>query len=126
MALMVGLGPGAWAADGEDCRALRQQRDALAAAAMEQEMALARWFRERLCPRLSAQAEQANARDGVYAPMDYGAWSRCRLEAERQLERSHPVRYRNLQGFTYYTQQGANLARQADDLTRQRQAMACP
>ena len=89
-------------------------------------MALARWFRERLCPRLSVQAEQANARDGVYVPMDYGAWSRCRLEAERQLERSHPVRYRILQGFTFYTQQGANLARQADDLTRQRQAMACP
>jgi hypothetical protein len=93
---------------------------------MEQELALSRWFRGRICPNLSAQAEQANARDGVYSPMDYAAWSRCRLEAERMLEASQPVRYRNLQGFIFYTPQGASLARDADKLARQRQAGICP
>ncbi len=125
--LLLLLPPGrAWAADEEACRRLRQQRDALAAAAIEQEIALARWFRMRLCPRLSAQAEQANAKDGVYSPMDYAAWSRCRLEAERRLENTRPVRFRNLQGFTFYTPEGATLARQADELARQRRAKACP
>ncbi len=94
--------------------------------AMQQEVALARLYRERLCPALSAQAELANARDGVYSPMDYAAWSACRLKAEHALEASQPVRYRNLHRFTFYTLQGATLARQADDLDGQRQASGCP
>jgi hypothetical protein len=55
----------AWAADGEDDHRLRRQRDALAAAAMQQEIALLRWFRGSVCPKLSAQAEQTNGRQGV-------------------------------------------------------------
>jgi hypothetical protein len=102
------------AVDGEECRWLRQQRDGLATAAMEQEIALARTLRGRLCPNLAARAEVANARDGQFSPIDYSAWSRCRVEAERQLEASRPVRYRNSQGFTFYTESGARLARQAD------------
>jgi len=58
--------------------------------------------------------------------MDDAAWSRCRLEAARLFEASWPVRYRNRQGFIVYTPQGASLARDADELTRQRQAGICP
>jgi hypothetical protein len=123
--LLMHPGP-ACAADAGACRRLRQERDRLAAMAMEQEVALARRYRERLCPALSAQAELANARDGVYSPMDYTAWSACRLQAEHALEASQPVRYRNLHRFTFYTLQGATLARQADDLDGQRQAGGCP
>jgi hypothetical protein len=116
----------ACAADAGECRRMRNERDRLAADAMEREVALTRRYRERLCPELSSQAELANARDGVYAPIDFAAWSACRRRAERALEASQPVRYRNLHGFTFYTLQGAALARQADDLDRQRQASACP
>lgn len=125
VALVVGWGVGAQAADEGECRALRQQRDALATAAMEHELALARRFRERLCPDLAARAEGANAVDGIYGSIDFGAWSRCRVEAERRLEQSHRVRYRSSQGFTYYTPEGAALARQADELRGRREAKGC-
>jgi hypothetical protein len=123
---MVGCSAAARAADGLECHGLRQQRDALAAAAMEQELALARVLRERLCPDLASRAEGANARDGAYAPINYGDWSRCRLEAERQLERSHAVLYRNSQGFTFYTAEGSSLAREADEILIRRKARDCP
>jgi hypothetical protein len=125
VALVVGWGVGAQAADEGECRALRQQRDALATAAMEQELALARLFREHLCPDLAVRAEGANALDGIYRSIDFGAWSRCRVEAERRLEQSHRLRYRNSQGFTYYTPEGAALARLADELRRRREAKGC-
>jgi hypothetical protein len=125
--LVAGFSPVAWADDdGADCRWLRQQRDGLASAAMEQELALARTIREGLCPDLAGRAEGANARDGAYAPLDFAAWSRCRQEAERRLEASHPVRYRNSQGFTFYTAEGGSLARQADALVKRRLALNCP
>jgi len=57
--------------------------------------------------------------------MDYAAWSACRLKAERALEASQPVLYHNRHRFAFYTLQGAALARQADDLERQRQAGGC-
>lgn len=124
--VLTALSGGARAADGgEECRWRRQQRDALASAAMEQEIALARTLRGRLCPDLAARAEGANAKDGQYAPIDYGAWSRCRLQAERQLEASRPVRYRNSQGFTFYTSEGATLARQADEHLRDLKERRC-
>jgi len=127
LSLVVGFSPVAWADDdGAECRWLREQRDALASAAMEQELALARTMRGRLCPDLAARAEGANARDGAYAPLDFAAWSRCRQEAEKRLEASHPVRYRNSQGFTFYTAEGASLARQADELAKRRLALKCP
>jgi hypothetical protein len=126
LALMAGWNAVARADDGEKCRWLRAQRDALASAAMEQELALARTLRGRLCPKLASLAEGANARDGLYSTIDYAAWSRCRLLAERRLEASHPIRYRNSQRFTFYTLEGASLARQADELLHRRQAEACP
>lgn len=125
VALVVGWSLGGQAAAEEDCRALRLRRDALASAAMEQEIALARTFRERLCPDLAERAEGANALEGDDRPLDFGAWSRCRVEAERQLEQSHRVRYRNSQGFTFYTPRGAALARQADGVSRRRETMGC-
>jgi hypothetical protein len=126
LALVAGFSGVARAEDGADCRWLRLQRDALASAAMEQELALARLFRARLCPKLSSLAEGANARDGAYAPIDFAAWSRCRQEAEWRLEASHPVRYRNSKGFTFYTAEGASLARQADEIWTRRRARNCP
>jgi hypothetical protein len=99
LALLVSWCGWSQAADQATCRQLRQQREALATAAMEQEIALVRTIRSHICPTLAAQAEVANARDGQYSPIDYGAWGRCRLRAERQLEASHSVLYRSKQGL---------------------------
>jgi hypothetical protein len=126
VAVVVGWGGGVKAAEEEECRALRLQREAMARAAMEREIALARVYRQRLCPDLAALAERANAVEGVYRPIDFGAWSRCREQAERQLERSQPVRFRNARGFTFHTSEGAALARQAEEVRRRREAKGCP
>ncbi|MFN7629811.1 MAG: hypothetical protein ACK5R2_00800 [Cyanobacteriota bacterium] len=123
--LLLGLGGLAHAADVQACRELRQRREALASRAMEQELALVRTIRGRLCPRLAMQAEGANARDGRFTPINYAAWNRCRLEAERELEATHPIRYRNRQRFTFFTVAGADLAAQADQLMAQWQALGC-
>jgi hypothetical protein len=126
LAVIAGWSLGGQAVEEEECLALRVQRDALASTAVEQEVALARTFQERLCPDLAARAAGANALEGVYKPIDFGAWRRCRVEAERQLEQSHPVRFRNSRGFTFYTEKGASLARQADQVQRRREARGCP
>lgn len=131
--VLVGCVVGLWgvfnglaqAADLEACRELRQQRDRLASQAMEQEITLVRSFRDRLCPRLAARAEGANARDQEYGSMDYAAWNRCRREAEQQLESTTALLYRNRQRFTFYTADGAALARQADQLSEEIQAQGC-
>jgi len=119
----------AQAGDLQSCRQLRTQRDGLASAAMEQEMALVRSVRAGICPDLARQAEAANARDLGYAPakaFDYAEWSRCRQDAEHRLKGSQPLRYRNQQGFVFYTHQGAHLAARADQLSSSLQASECP
>jgi hypothetical protein len=126
LAVILGSSVRALAAEQEECHALRLQRDALASAAMEQEVALARTIQQRLCPDLAARAAGANALDGIYRPIDFGAWSRCRVDAERRLEQIHSVRYRNAQGFTFYTAEGASLARQADAVRKLRESKGCP
>lgn len=92
---------------------------------MEEEIALVRTFRDRICPHLAAQAEGANARDQNYALIDFAAWNRCRREAERQLESSTTLLYRNRQRFTFYTVHGASLARKADLLSAEMEAKKC-
>ncbi len=112
------------------CRALQEQRDQLATRAMQAEIALVQTIRRRLCPREEALAEQANAIDkapadsALVAPLDIGAYIRCREQAERLLGRTRPVLYRNQQKFLFYTAEGARLARAADDLAPQLSA-AC-
>jgi hypothetical protein len=116
----------AWSAP--DCRPLREQRDQLAGAAMQAEIALLRGIRQRICPSQEAIAVEANALAASQAggaPLDYTAYIRCREQAEAQLQRSRPVLYRNRRGFTYYTQTGADLAREADGL-QERLERACP
>lgn len=129
------------AADLETCRPLREQRNALAEAAMREEIALARTMRERVCPALSRRAEAANANASASTnsgsapdpagapdapPIDYAALLRCREQAERLLEQEHRLLYRNRLGFTYYTATGASLARQADAVARRMEAEGCP
>lgn len=119
----------AQAADLQACRLLRSQRDGLASGAMVQEIALVRSIRAQICPDLARQAEAANARDLGYAPsesFDYAAWNRCRERAEEGLRGSQPSRYRNQQGFVFYTPQGARLAEQADQLSASLRASDCP
>jgi hypothetical protein len=119
----------AQAADLPACRLLRTQRDGLASAAMEQEISLVRSVRAGICPDLARQAEAANARDLGYVPaeaFDYAAWTRCRQAAEHGLKASERPRYRNRQGFVFYTQQGARLAEQADQLSASLKASDCP
>lgn len=123
--LVAGLHGVAWAEDLEGCRALRQERDALASRAMEHEIELVRRFRARICPKLALLAERANARDGQYGTINFADWNRCRLQAERELERSSNTLYRNRQGFTFYTAAGASLAEQADQRSRDLQAQGC-
>lgn len=150
-----------------ECRALRERRNQLAAAAMQAEIALVLATRRRLCPRQEALAEQANAgasraeaagssgpqgqsadaggrpADAAWvepaapavsrqagspptttlqadpsqaaAPqLDYSAYLQCRRQAETQLRRSRTILYTNQNGFTFYTLDGARLARDAD------------
>ncbi|MEB3335415.1 MAG: hypothetical protein VKP70_10575 [Cyanobacteriota bacterium] len=123
---MVSRGGWCRADDAVNCRQLRQQRAALATAAMEKEIAQVRAIRGRLCPNLAAKAEVANARDGQYGPMDYGAWAHCRLRAEQALAASHSVLFRNGHGMAYYTREGADLARQAEDMGAALRANSCP
>lgn len=114
------------------CRALQEQRDRLVREAMQAEIALVQTIRRRLCPREEALAEQANAigpasgaNGGQGAALDFGAYIRCREQAERQLGRTHPVLYTNRQGFVFYSAEGGQRARAADALLSQRNA-ACP
>jgi hypothetical protein len=95
---------------------------------MEEEMALVRSVRAVICPELARQAEAANARDLGYVQadaFDYTEWTRCRQEAEQRLRGSQPPRYRNRQGFVFYTHQGAHLAERADQLSSSLKASEC-
>jgi len=120
------LGTDALAANLEQCRTLRERRDALAADAMTAEIALVQELRGRLCPLLRRQADGANANDQVFAPIDYEALLICRRQAEQLIERTRTVRYRNRLGFTFYTADGAALAEQADAVAGEMGEAACP
>lgn len=126
--LLVAQGLGATPA----CPALREQRDQLATRAMRAEIALVQTIRRRLCPREEALAEQAHASGTATgdtstqaAPLDYGAYIRCRQQAEGLLGRTRPVLYTNRQQFVFYSAEGARLARAADGLLPQLNG-ACP
>lgn len=110
----------------EQCRDLRQRRDALAAEAMAAEIVLAQELRERLCPELNRQAEGSNANDQVFVPIDYEALRLCRRRAEQLIERTRPVRYRSRVAFTFYTTAGAVLAEKADAVAGEMQEQSCP
>ena len=101
----------------DHCRALREQRDGFGRQAMQAEIALLHSIRQKLCPQQEAVAMQANALSAAPndAPrLDYWAYIACRERAEAQLQRSRPVLYRNLLGFTFYTPEGVRSAQQAD------------
>jgi len=101
------------------CNALKDQRDAIAAASMTAELELARRYRERLCPELSRKADAANANTRVFSLINYQALIDCRRQAEQKLETEQTVLYRNSLGFTFYTPPGAASARQADRIRQQ-------
>jgi hypothetical protein len=108
------------------CQPLRDQRDALASQAMEQEIALVHSYRLRRCPALTRQADGANALDRQFPAIDFNALLACRRGAERDLERHERRLHRNRLGFWFYTPQGAALARQADALSQRLIDEACP
>jgi hypothetical protein len=110
----------------EQCRGLRQRRDALAAEAMAAEIVLVQELRGRLCPELNRQAEGSNANDRVFVPIDYEALRLCRRRAEQLIERTRPVRYRSRLAFTYYTTAGALLAERADAVAGDMRGQSCP
>ena len=110
----------------EACRNLLDQRHALAEQAIKAEIALVRTIRERICPVLSQQADQANANDRSELTIDYQALLDCRHKAEEQLLRSQRVLYVNRQQFRFYTAAGAKLARQADGLDQELRDQECP
>ncbi|KEF41634.1 MAG: hypothetical protein ER33_10195 [Cyanobium sp. CACIAM 14] len=117
--------PEALAGSLEQCRSLRERREALAAEAISAEIALVQEMRSRLCPELHRQADGANANRQEFTPIDYQALLLCRRRAEQLIERTRPVHYRNRLGFTYYTEAGADLARQADARAREMERQAC-
>jgi hypothetical protein len=116
----------ALSAELEACRNLLDQRHALAEQAIKAEIALVRTIRERICPVLSQQADQANANDRSELTIDYQALLDCRHKAEEQLLRSQRVLYVNRQQFRFYTAAGAKLARQADGLDQELRDQECP
>lgn len=109
------------------CRPWREQRDALATAAMTAELQLVHQIRLELCPALERQAQRANALERDYGDnLDFQALLDCRHRAEERLRSGRPVLYRNRQGFIFYTPAGAALARQADALQQQARLGGCP
>ena len=117
---------GAIAAEQNPCRSLKDQRDNLSAQAMAAEIALARKYREQICPELAAQAEHANANEGSSQVIDYAALIACRKKAETRLEKSNKVIYRNRLSFTFYTTKGAALAKEADQRNAETERIQCP
>ncbi|MEB3168586.1 MAG: hypothetical protein VKK97_07605 [Synechococcaceae cyanobacterium] len=112
----------------DDCQALQVQRDQLARQSVQAEVALLHRVRQRLCPVQEALATEAvsPASGQTSEPqLDYAAYIHCREQAEQDVQRSRPMLYRNLRGFTFYTGEGARLAEQADQLQRQQQDQ-CP
>ena len=109
-----------------DCRQLHEQRDQLARRAMAAEVVLVHAQRQKVCPQLEALASADGKTNDSSAEspgqLDYGAYIRCREQAERQLTATHPVLYRNSAGFPFLTPDGARLARQADALIKALQA----
>ena len=116
----------ALAAEENPCRVLKDERDQLSAKAMTAEIALARTYREQICPALARQAEQANANQRPSGEIDYEALIDCRQKAETRLEKSNQVLYRNRLGFTFYTQAGTSLAQQADQKSQELESKGCP
>jgi hypothetical protein len=121
--LAVGFGAPSWAVD---CRQLQEQRDQLARRAMAAEVALVHAQRQKLCPQLEALAtavsKTTESTAGASAELDYGAYIRCREQAEMQLTATRPVLYKNSSGFPFLTPDGARLARQADAQIKELQA----
>ena len=102
-----------------DCQALNDQRDQLVRRAMKQEVVVLHELRLKLCPQ---QEASATAEDSASeSQLDFGAYIRCRQQAEVQLQNTKPVLYTNPSGFRWFTPQGARLAREADLLLREMQ-----
>ena len=105
-----------------DCRQLQEQRDQLARRAMAAEVTLVHAQRQRVCPQLEALAttdgKTNESSEELPGQLDYGAYIRCREQAEMQLTAKRPVLYRNSTGFPFLTPDGARLARQADALIK--------
>jgi hypothetical protein len=114
------------AAEQNPCRSLKDQRDNLSTQAMAEEIALARKYREQICPKLAAQAEHANANESSSEFIDYSALIACRKQAETRLEKSNKVIYRNRLNFTFYTDKGAALAKKADLRNEEMEKILCP
>lgn len=102
-----------------DCQALNDQRDQLVRRAMKDEVVVLHELRLKLCPQQEASATaEDSASDNK---LDFGAYIRCRQQAEVQLQNTKPVLYTNPSGFRWFTPQGARLAREADALLREMQ-----
>jgi hypothetical protein len=123
VSLALGIATPGWTAD---CEQLEVQRDQLARRALAAEVVLLHAQRQELCPQLEAPATATGEANkevaGLPAQLDYGAYIRCREQAEMQLRASRPVLYTNHSGFPFLTPDGARLARQADALLKARQA----
>ena len=124
--LVAVMMPAAVLAEGlNTCRALKEQRDAVASDAMRAEISLASRYRQQHCPELNRQAEHANANSQGVVPIDAQALLQCRQSAEQHLERENPVLYRNRLGFTFYSPAGSSAARRADQLLEQLDQQGC-
>jgi hypothetical protein len=124
--LLLLLALPAGAVDRERCRQLRERRDELGRQALEAELVLVRRIRGQLCPELSRRAEAANAVEEDFEPIDFGALRRCRQRTEERLAATRPVLTRNRLDFPFYTERGAELARQADQVDRRMEREGCP
>ena len=102
-----------------DCQALNDQRDQFVRRAMKEEVVVLHELRLKLCPQ---QEASATAEDSASeSQLDFGAYIRCRQQAEVQLQNTNPVLYTNSRGFRWFTPQGVRLAREADALLREMQ-----
>lgn len=112
----------------EHCLRLQEQRDQWARQAWREEVKLVHQLRQNLCPQLEALANQgadvATKHQSELNRLDYGAYARCRRQAELELKASQPVLYSNNKGVPFFTTSGAEAASRADAL-RQASHNAC-
>ncbi|QBE68690.1 hypothetical protein SynWH8101_1102 [Synechococcus sp. WH 8101] len=115
----------------DHCLRLQEQRDHRARQAWREEVKLVHQRRLQLCPQLESlayQGTETTAKDQSQSELnrlDYGAYARCRRQAEVDLKASKPVLYINNQNVPFFTVSGAEAARKADALRKAAQN-ACP
>jgi hypothetical protein len=120
------LSPAAMAQQALTCTSLQERYRVLAEQALQQEIRLLKAVRQRICPTLSLQVDEAQPDQSAAETIDFDALIRCRHRAEAELQATRAPLYRNRRQLAFYTGAGADLAKQADGLLVRSDQAGCP